>query len=209
MRTNHRNGKFSREDFNMRKAAALFLVIVAGALSIQSRICYAQDNSSAKPAEVRKPVPAYHLEFALNELEGGKKINTRQYGMDLIAQRQGDPAYIRDWGFQPKAIKIGTRVPVEIESGKVEYIDIGTSIRCRMIEDEAGLSLEAHAEVSNLVPRSNTDSYRPNTPNPILRQLSIEAATAVIPGKLTTLGTVDDPDSQRQFQLEVTVTKLR
>jgi hypothetical protein len=192
----------------MRKTAALFLIIVSAMLSVPSRVCFAQENGSAKPAEPRGPIPAYHLEFALNELEDGKKINTRQYGMDLVALRQEDRGNFRDLAGN-KAIKIGTRLPVEIEQGKVEYIDIGTSIRCHMMEDEAGLSLEAHAEVSSLVPRTSTDAYRPNTTNPILRQLSIEAATAITPGKLTTLGTVDDPDSKRQFQLEVTVTKLR
>lgn len=192
----------------MRKAAAMFFIILAGAVSIQSSVCFAQENGPAKPAEARKPIAAYRLKFALNELDDGKKINTRQYAMNLVALRQEDRGEIRELsGF--KSIKIGTRVPIEIESGKVEYIDVGTSIRCRMIEDETGLSLEAHGEVSSLVPHADTDLYHSNTRNPILRQLSIDAVTAITPGELTTLGTVDDPDSKRQFQLEVTVTKLR
>jgi hypothetical protein len=199
---------FSRKEFNMRKTAVLFLIIAAGLLSVQSRVCLAQENSSAKTADQRKPIPAYHLDFALDELEDGKKINTRQYAMDLVALRQEDRGDIRQLS-DFKAIKIGTRVPVEIESGKVEYMDVGTSIRCRMIEDETGLSLEARAEVSSLVPRADTDLYHPGTHDPILRQLSIDAVTAITPGKVTSLGTVDDPDSKRQFQLEVRVTKLR
>lgn len=195
----------------MRRTAALFLIIAASLLSVQSRVCFAQENSSAKAAEPRKPIPAYHLEFVLNELDEGKKINTRQYAMDLVALRQDDRGDVRQLS-DFKAIKIGTRVPLEVESGKVEYIDVGTSIRCRMIEDESGLSLEARSEVSSLVPRIDTDIYHSSTSNmrdPILRQLSIDAVTAITPGKLTTLGTADDPDSKRQFQLEVTVTKLR
>jgi hypothetical protein len=43
----------------------------------------------------------------------------------------------------------------------------------------------------------------------VLRQLQIQSSSAVTLGKLMTLGTVDDPDSKRQFQLEVTITKLR
>lgn len=162
-------------------------------------------------AQQLKPSPAYHLDFALNELDGGKKVNTRQYAMDLIAERQGDPGYIRDLG-RGKELKIGTRVPVESEPGKYQYIDIGTSVWCQLKEDDAGLSIDAKAEVSSLVPRTDTDLYHPNTGAggaPILRQLQIQSSTAVMLGKLTTLGTVDDPDSKRQFQLEVTVTKLR
>jgi hypothetical protein len=159
-------------------------------------------------AQQLKPSPAYHLDFALNELDSGKKINTRQYAMDLIAERQGDPGYIRDLG-RGKELKIGTRVPVESEPGKYQYIDIGTSVWCQLKEDDAGLSMDARAEVSGLVPRTETDLYHSNTGAPILRQLQIQSSTAVALGKLTTLGTVDDPDSKRQYQLEVTVTKLR
>jgi len=199
--------EFQEGKFDMRKTAASLLMIMLAVLSLQGGTCLAQENG-AKAAEQQGPIPAYHLAFSLNELEDGKKINTRQYGMNLVALRQEDRGYVRDLA-RDKAIKIGTRVPVEIEQGKVEYIDIGTSIRCRMIEDETGASLEAHADLSSLVPRTSTDPYRPNTADPILRQLSIDAATAVTIGKLTSLGTVDDPDSKRQFQLEVTVTKLR
>jgi hypothetical protein len=159
-------------------------------------------------AQQLKPSPAYHLDFALNELEGGKKINTRQYAMDLIAERQGDPGYIRDLG-RGKELKIGTRLPVESEPGKYQYVDIGTSIWCQLKEDDAGLSLDARAEVSSLVASADTDIYHPNTRDPILRQLQIQSSTAATLGKLMMLGTVDDPDSKRQFQLEVTVTKLR
>jgi hypothetical protein len=192
----------------MRKTAASLLVLMLAVLSLRGGTSLAQENNGQKAAEPRGPIPAYHLEFALNELEEGKKVNTRQYGMDLVALRQEDRGYVRDLA-RDKAIKIGTRVPIETEAGKVEYIDIGTSIRCQMFEDEVGLSLYAHAEISSLVARSDTDAYHPSTRDPILRQLSIESASAITPGKLTSLGTVDDPDSKRQFQLEVTVAKLR
>lgn len=193
----------------MHRKTVLLVVILTVISSLGLRRIQAQENNAPKPPEQRKPVPAYHLDFALNELEDGKKINTRQYAMDLLAVRQTDPSYIRDMGDNYKSLKIGTRVPVETEQGKVEYMDIGTSISCRMREDEIGLSLEARAEISSLIPRSQADAYRPNTVDPILRQVSIQSATAITPGKLTALGTVDDPDSKRQFQLEVTVTKLR
>lgn len=193
----------------MHRKTVLLVVILTVISSLGLRRIQAQENNAPKPPEQRKPVPAYHLDFALNELEDGKKINTRQYAMDLLAVRQTDPSYIRDMGNNYKSLKIGTRVPVETEQGKVEYMDIGTSISCRMREDEMGLSLEARAEISSLIPRSQADAYRPNTVDPILRQVSIQSATAITPGKLTALGTVDDPDSKRQFQLEVTVTKLR
>jgi len=189
----------------MHKKAASLIIVAIVVFAVAAPRSSAQENNSSKPEP--KPAAAYHLDFALNELEDGKRINTRQYAMDLIALRMGDHGY--PFGNR-KDLKIGTRVPVETDQNKVEYLDIGTSISCLAVVDEAGqLDLDTHAAVSSIVPRSPTDSYRPNIPNPIVRQLSIESDTAITLGKLTTLGVVDDPDSKRQFQLEVTVSKLR
>jgi hypothetical protein len=44
---------------------------------------------------------------------------------------------------------------------------------------------------------------------PVLRQLSIKASTVTQLGKPMVVGSVDDPHSKRQFQLEVTVNKLK
>jgi hypothetical protein len=43
----------------------------------------------------------------------------------------------------------------------------------------------------------------------VIRQLKIGGSTLVVVGKPMVLGIVDDPNSKRQFQLEVTMTKLR
>lgn len=186
-----------------KKTTSLFIAVIL--VFAWAGASFAQENNASKPEP--KPVAAYHLDFALNELEDGKKINTRQYAMDLIAFQMGQRGYPFS---NRKDLKIGTKVPVETDQNKVEYLDIGTSIACEAIIDEAGqLALDTHAAVSSIVPRSPTDAYRPNIPNPIVRQLSIESDTAITLGKPTTLGIVDDPDSKRQFQLEVTVTKLR
>jgi hypothetical protein len=43
----------------------------------------------------------------------------------------------------------------------------------------------------------------------VIRQLKISAGTLAQLGKPMVVGSVDDPNSKRQFQLEVTVTKLK
>jgi hypothetical protein len=43
----------------------------------------------------------------------------------------------------------------------------------------------------------------------VIRQLQIKASTVALLGKPMVVGSVDDPNSKRQFQVEVTVTKLR
>jgi hypothetical protein len=43
----------------------------------------------------------------------------------------------------------------------------------------------------------------------VIRQLKISGSTLALLGKPMVMGSVDDPNSKRQFQLEVTMTKLR
>lgn len=189
----------------MRRSGVILAIVIVVVLTSGTALCRAQDDA-AKPSKAAKPPEAFHLDFSLNELEDGKKINTRQYSMNVLAVPSGPRLPI---GYE-KDLKIGTRVPVETEQGKTEYLDIGTSIRCQVFVDEAGLTaLDARAEMSSLVPKSDKEQYIPASRNPMLRQLRIESSGIVTLGKPTSLGTVDDPDSKRQFQLEVTVTKLK
>jgi hypothetical protein len=183
-------------------AATLILaVIVGGGL----RKAPAQDSNAGKadheekavtPNErpERPPVNAYRLDFSIYEIEDGKKINTRQYSTIL----NGD-----DTGGE---IKIGTRVPAEGKQGEFQYLDVGTSITSRMSERGGQLQLFVHAEISNF---ALPEQGQGNNSRPILRQLKIGASTLVLLGKPMILGSADDPNSKRTFQLEVTVTKLR
>jgi hypothetical protein len=67
-------------------AAALILILMAGGATGKAS---AQDSSPAKAApEAEKTVNSYRLDFAVNEFEDGKKINTRQYSMNLNAEDQ-------------------------------------------------------------------------------------------------------------------------
>jgi 3D (Asp-Asp-Asp) domain-containing protein len=171
-------------------AGALILILMAGRATGKAS---AQDSSPAKVApEAEKTVNSYRLDFAVNEFEDGKKINTRQYSMNLNAEDSNE-------------IKIGTRVPIESKQGEFTYLDVGTSIWCRLGERSNGLPISVRAEISNFaMPDQQTQTVRP-----VLRQLSIKASTVAQLGKPMVVGSVDDPNSKRQFQLEVTVTKLR
>jgi len=171
-----------------RMLAALMLILMAG--QGIGRIS-AQEASAAKAApEAEKAVSAYRLDFSVNELEDGKKINTRQYSMNLNNEDANE-------------IKIGTRVPAEIKQGEFQYLDVGTNIWCRIAERANGLTINVRAEISNFAMPEQQQS------RPVLRQLSIKASSLAQVGKPLVLGSVDDPNSRRQFQLEVTVTRLK
>ncbi len=86
-----------------------------------------RESSASKTAKVEEQVDAYRLDVSFNELEDGKKLNTRHYSIDLT-------------GGRPDEIKIGTRVPVVTAncnsssasspsggaSEQYQYLDVGT-----------------------------------------------------------------------------------
>jgi 3D (Asp-Asp-Asp) domain-containing protein len=156
----------------------------------------AQEQEAAKRPEeqLKKPVNAYRLDFSVNEMEDGKKINSRQYSMYLKANDYSE-------------IKIGTRVPVEAAAGKdvFQYVDVGTSIRGKVEERENGLLLDISCDTSRFADpeRAKTSSI------PLLRQVRISGSTVASVGQPIVIGSADDPDSKRQYQLEVTATRLK
>lgn len=194
----------------MSKKTLLYSVVILGfMLSTGATTVRAQEAASSKggaqtePASDAKqksaeqrPLEAYHLDFSINEFEDGKKINSRQYAMNLDTNDSND-------------IKIGTRIPVEVKEGEFQYVDVGTSIWAHLRDERGQTLLAVRAEVSNFaIPEQGLDKPGPN-PNPALRQLKVSGSALLPLAKPTVMDSVDDPNSKRQFQLEVTATKLR
>jgi hypothetical protein len=190
----------------MRKGIAISLLVLAMALCSGGKPAQAQDSThKTDPAE--KPLHAYRLDFFLNELEADKKINSRHYSINLDVP--GDR----------QEIKIGSRVPVATGSyptstsssgaagTQFQYMDVGTHIWCTLKDRGDDLELLAGAEISNLDAGPHPESG--GLSNPVIRQIKMEGSTVIAPGKPVVIGSADDPTSNRQFQLEVTVTKLK
>ena len=174
---------------NVVRLSLLSLAVVTWSLQPSAA---QKSNPALERVEVaEKTENAYRLEYSVNEIEDGKKINSRQYAMNLN-------------GGDANAIKIGTRVPVETKQGEFQYLDVGTNIWSRITERANGLGLEVRAEISNFAMNNQENNLRP-----LLRQMQINGSTLATIGKPMVIGSVDDPNSKRQFQLEVTATKLK
>ncbi len=149
-------------------------------------------STKAVEKEAPKPVEVFRLDFSISELEDGKKINTRQYSMNLSRS-------------QPQEIRIGTKVPVETKQGEFQYLDIGTNISGRLQGHNDQLELFAHARMSSFAIPEQAQGQDAHS---LIRQLEIGGSTLVVLGKPVLIGSADDPNSKRQFQFEVTMTKL-
>ncbi len=159
------------------------------------------NKSNTGPAKTQ-PVQPYRLDFSVNEISDAKVVNARHYTMNLIAGGANE-------------IKIGTRVPVFTRTSSAgvqmpneyQYLDVGTSLWAQLREHGDELILAVRGEVSNLDMTAEAE-HGPSLP-PVVRQIKISGDTLLVTGKSIVIGSTDDPNSKRQFQLEVTVTKLR
>ena len=174
----------------------LYVAIFIAALLANGSVAQTaqQDSSSKSPStQMQQPVHPYRLDFSLIELDGGKTVDSRQYSLNLSLGQPGG------------RIQIGNRVPVGTKNdGSFQYIDVGTTIGASLNERGGDLALNGYCEVTSVAPGQDTSNA-----HPILRTLQINTNGPVTEGKRTILGVADDPDSKRQFELDVTVTELK
>jgi hypothetical protein len=86
-----------------------------------------------------------------------------------------------------------------------QYIDTGFNMDIRVREEAAGLQLQTSAEMSSVVPSESQNEFARVTP--VIRSLRQDVNALVKLGKLTVLTSIDDVNSKRRYQLEVTATR--
>ena len=148
---------------------------------------------AAEPFQAPSPVHSYRLDFSINELEDGKKVNSRQYSLNVNT----------GLGFNGR-VQAGTRVPTPKGDGSILYLDVTTSITVNQVtERENGLGLGFICDVQSPAAPGGGSAA------PVLRTLNMNGAAILTIGKAAVVGVADDPNSKRQFQLEVTATQLK
>ena len=177
--------------------AALFLCFT-GASPARSQTQDAASPKTATTPSAEVPPHSYRLDYTLTESEGGKKIDSRQYSIET----GGGTNNGRQWS---SYVNIGTRVPVGSKGdGSYQYIDVGIKLRCSISPRDGAQVLDTGFTLSSVAPdAANVDG------RPILRELEIGNQTPIETGKVTLVGTADDPNSGRKFVLEVTVTEIK
>jgi hypothetical protein len=184
----------------MRRFVTLMLMFLA-AVTLAAQ----QENAKTtqEPAEKssipkRMSAPTYKLAFSIFELQEGKKINQRDYSLLVEADdRSGNK------------LKIGTKVPIDAGNGQVTYADVGLELECSVAETVNNkLSLRVDLGVSNFaVPEQNADPRTAGS-RPVLRAVTQRVRAVVTAGKPQIITSMDDVNSTKRLQVEVTATKM-
>jgi hypothetical protein len=184
----------------MRKIIEVWVVVVVMALC-GAKMSEAQEanktdsgDSKAKAESSEKPVHAYRIDISINEMEDGKKINTRHYSMLQNSRARG-------------RVDITSRVTVPTPQAPLDAITVGTTINCTVSESGDDIALWVRGDFNHLL--MNPDDRDQHGARPVVQQMSIDGGTLVTLGKPAVFAVVDDPSSNREFQLEATVTRLK
>jgi len=168
-------------------AAVVTLFAAALLLSLTAR-------AEETPAHPERPRSSFRLDYKIYELDGGKRVNERSYTLVVNEGGSGN-------------LRIGSRVPIVLSEEKgVQYQDVGLRISSRLSERTPGdVVLEADVDVSTFAIPEQAETKG----TPILRTLSEGMSTRPPLGKPVLLGSVDDVNSKKRTEVEVTVTRLK
>ena len=160
-------------------------------------------QSGKQEVQAQSPVSVYRLDYVIHELDNGKRINQRKYSLSVEAGR----GHSNRWG----RVRVGRRVPVATGATttspvqQIQYMDVGMNLDCGLQETDDVLLLETRLEVSSVV--TGGELAAPGAP--VTRQARTEMVSVLTPGKPTVIGTLDDVDSTRSYQIEVTATRMK
>lgn len=183
----------------MKKFLMLVMTFVAiGTLAAQEDTKKGQEQPQKDVIAKEAAVPIYKMAFSIYELQDGKKINQRDYS--LLVEANGHGA---------NTLKIGTKVPIDAANGGLTYADVGFELRCSAAEtvnNKLGVSVDM--TVTNFaVPEQNADPRTAGS-RPVLRGVTQRVSAVVNPGKPQILTSMDDVNSTKRMQLELTATKV-
>jgi hypothetical protein len=152
-------------------------------------------QEAAKPAET-----AYKLSFKIYEMEDGKRINERTYVFPAIST-------LANQRTRPSSIKVGVRTPITVKEHETQYLDVGMNLDCSLEDVEGRLMASISIELSNFAMPDQLEDPRRGG-DPVLRQMRQGFRIQLPVGKPVMVTSLDDINSKKRTQIEVTATRF-
>jgi hypothetical protein len=184
----------------MLPTSKLYYVPSQSAMSIRGtaeEIALAQKILS----DLDKTKKIYRLTYTMTERDGGKTIGVQHFSIIVASGSKTD-------------FKLGSRVPIGVGGGNsssgdsnsgVEYLDVGQEIEAALDGYLDGVRLRTKVVQSNIV----EDKSGVGTPDPVIRQTTLEGTSTLVQGKPLVLGSLDVPGSTRHQEVEVVSELVR
>lgn len=182
----------------MKKLLLMMMFLAIGTLAAQEDTKKSQEPAEKDAIVKKAAIPTYKMAFSIYELQDGKKINQRDYSLLVEANDRG-----------ANTLKIGTKVPVDTGGGGTTYADVGFELRCSAAETANNkLAVSVDMTVTSFaIPEQNTDPRTAGS-RPVLRGVTQRVSAVVNPGKPQIITSMDDVNSTKRMQVELTATKV-
>ena len=168
-------------------AVILTCAILSAAGRASAQDAAAKATSQPENVSAKLQDESYRLDFAINEIEDGKKINSRLYSMNLTTLKPGE-------------IKIGSRVPIDTNTkeGEFQYLDVGTNISAQIRQSREQNGLVVEADVSSFASPDQNPEGRNS--HPIVRQVKM-GGSVMLPSSSIWPGSAPCPTSHALIAL--------
>lgn len=154
----------------------------------------AQDQGKKPETRDATPRMSYRLVVNMFELENNKRINERSFQM--VSATDG-----------LSTLDVGTRVPVTYKEGQSQYMNVGVKLECRLRDDSGKLFARMHFEITSFA-MPEQGSEMKSLSMPVLRNYNGEVETQLTPGKPQIIASLDDVNSKKRVQIELTATRV-
>lgn len=183
----------------MRKRIVTTLALLTFLMGVASLPRAVAQEAAKENAAPNGPNDSYKIDFTVNEIENGKKINSRSYQMLLRAEAAPK------WS-DKQELRVGSRVPVQFRPGQVQYQDVGMNIDCRLMPIANGkVILDTSWAYSAL---ENEHGPGTDAQPPVFHQSKSEGQAVVPLDQPTVITEMDDVASTHRYVFEVKVTKV-
>ena len=173
-------------------APALVLTFFCVQGSSAPRPLNPEQSGPAAKKEVSSESENYRVKYKVDEVENGKTINSRSYTMILKTDSTG-------------TVRIGSRVPYS-SGPTIHYQDVGMNIDCNIRKVEGTLVVHTKLDMSSVAGKG---AGATTETNPVFGQFRLENFNVATVGKPAFVGSADDVASNRRYEIEVTVTRVR
>jgi hypothetical protein len=183
---------------NMLPNAKLYYVPSQGAFSIRAS---AEEIALAQKilADLDKTKKIYRLTYTMTERDGAKTIGVQHFSIIVASGSRTD-------------FKQGSRVPISVatnaapgSNAEITYIDVGQEIDASLDGYLDGVRLRTKVVQSSIA----EDKSGVGTPDPVIRQTTLEGTSTLVQGKPLVLGSLDIPGSTRHQEVEVVSELVR
>jgi hypothetical protein len=183
---------------NMLPRSKMIYVPSQGAISFKGS---PEDMALAQKilADLDKTKKIYRLTYTMTERDGAKTIGVQHFSIIVASGSRTDA-------------KQGSRVPISVatnaapgSNAEITYIDIGQEIEASLDGYFDGVRLRTKVVQSSIA----EDKPGIGTPDPVIRQTTLEGTSTRVQGKPLVLGSLDIPGSNRHQEVEVVSELVR